>query len=198
MAPPFRLSTKNLFLTYPQCNGSREGLVALLQQKLGGWGIEWYIVAQEQHADGHNHLHAAIGLTRKCDIRNPNALDYEGSHGNYQSARDPAATVRYCQKDDENPLTFGELPTDSKAAKKRALAALATAETADEFMANAQVAMGAQYYLGYERLEYYTAKKFKTVAAPYTPTYTSFNTVPELDAWFNESLAHPRPEQVNR
>lgn len=69
------------------------------------------LVSSELHADGELHLHAAVQLERKCDIRNVHHLDLNGPershHGNYQAARNWANTVRYVTKEDREPATFG-------------------------------------------------------------------------------------------
>ncbi len=63
LAPPkkYRLNTKGLFLTYPQCPAPRECVQQMIEAK-GNLTIEKGLVAQETHADGELHLHAYIKL----------------------------------------------------------------------------------------------------------------------------------------
>lgn len=188
----FRLQAKHLSLTYPQCDGTKQDLVLHLQAKLGRWTILYYVVAQETHADGGLHFHAAIGLNKKCDIRNADLLDFNGSHGNYQGTRDPAAWVQYCTKDDQSPLTYGDLPTADANNKKRAVAAMHEAETETSFFEAAKEACGIQYFTMHDQLTSYANKKFKRELPAYAPTYTNFNTPISLNDWVSGSLAKPQ------
>jgi len=52
----YRLCTKGVFLTYPQCPAPREAIKEMLESK--GLTIAKGIVGQEEHADGNLHLHA--------------------------------------------------------------------------------------------------------------------------------------------
>ena len=93
----FRVQAKNLFLTYPQCPIPKQEALQQLLAKLQLWQPELALVASEFHADGHQHLHAAIQLNRKCNITNAHLLDlnWESAnepldriyHGNYQAVR---------------------------------------------------------------------------------------------------------------
>ena len=82
----FRISAKTLFLTYPQVDKSikKEGFLAFISQKLQ---IQDYVIAIEKHADGNPHIHAYLRLSRKCDIRKPDYLDFNGYHGRYEPVR---------------------------------------------------------------------------------------------------------------
>lgn len=95
----FRLSAKNLFLTYPQCGITKEDAAKQLYEKLSKYGVKQYIVAQELHADGQPHLHAIFELHRKTNIKDPRALDLGDCHGNYQACRNLLATRQYIRKD---------------------------------------------------------------------------------------------------
>lgn len=67
--PPqgFRLNSKILFLTYPQCP-IRKG--EALEQLTRLLPIEKACIGEEKHEDGSPHLHAYIKLTRKVNIKN--------------------------------------------------------------------------------------------------------------------------------
>lgn len=94
--PLFRLNAKQLFLTYPQCELSKDRVLEILSDVLD---IELYIIAQEQHEDGGNHIHAYIKCTTKKDIRSPNTLDVDNYHGKYETCRNYNAVRNYCTKD---------------------------------------------------------------------------------------------------
>lgn len=94
----FRLSTKQLFLTYPRCNISKEDAYHLLLEK---FIVELICVASERHADGSPHLHVYIKLKGTLDTRDPNFADIQGFHGNYQGCRSAKAVLKYCTKKED-------------------------------------------------------------------------------------------------
>ena len=130
----FRLSTKTLFLTYPQCPIEKEDALQQLQWILPNQITE-YVVARENHEDGNHHLHVFLRLDRKCETRNSRFFDLTGEdrtyHGNYQGARSIKAVIKYVTKY-QDYLTNMELnlPTNpylearKKAASKKASATL--------------------------------------------------------------------------
>lgn len=91
----YRLNSKNLFLTYPQCAMEKEDALTILMTKLK---IKNYIIGREQHKDGTPHLHAYLELEKKVDIRDPSKLDLEEYHGNYQGCKNKWATMKYVRK----------------------------------------------------------------------------------------------------
>lgn len=132
----FRISSKNLFLTYPQCSVSKDAVLTHLLATLDRWDPQVMIVAQEHHAEEGLHLHCFVQLKKKCTIRNPLRLDLpadlsddltEPIHGNYQAARVISRVVLYCTKEDEAPATFGipDLQMYLKAIKNRESSKLA-------------------------------------------------------------------------
>lgn len=106
---PFRLAAKNLFLTYPHCDVACDALRLHLLGCFGVVNVVYMVIAQEQHADGTNHLHAAVVLASKTNIRDPHQLDVHGCHGNYQGARAMKQTIAYVKKGGEF-IEHGECP----------------------------------------------------------------------------------------
>jgi len=106
----FRLNAQVLFLTFPQCETSKE---QAMENLLGLYpDLDWAIIAQEAHQDGTPHLHLVTRLAKKTNIRNSAHLDQvAGQHGNYQSAKKLSAVLRYVRKSDEKPLEHGPVPT---------------------------------------------------------------------------------------
>lgn len=117
MTPPaaFRLQSRAVFLTYPRCPLTKEECLEQLQSTFSTWGIQEYIVCEEDHRDGGKHLHAVIKLARKCDVKQATRLDLskDGTnyHGNYKPVRDWKAAIEYCQKE-------GNFIADLKPVKK--------------------------------------------------------------------------------
>jgi len=91
----YQLRSKRLFLTYPQCTLKKEDAFQLLSQKVT---IKEYVIAEEKHQNGDDHLHAYLLLEDTLSTSNPNFLDIGGFHGNYQSCRSEKNVVRYCTK----------------------------------------------------------------------------------------------------
>lgn len=98
MNASFRITAKHLFLTYPQCNVSKDRALALLKDKLEPWKPLYWVVGQERHQDGNLHLHCCFKLEQRCSISKPDKMDIDGFHGNYQSAVNWKNVVKYCTK----------------------------------------------------------------------------------------------------
>lgn len=112
----FRLSAKSFFNTYPHCDVPKE-LVLAQYQDLGT--LTYCIIAKELHQDGTPHIHVCCTFDRKRNFVSPNCFDllYDGRtfHGNYSTARNKAASINYCKKEDENPLEFSpDQPTEEE------------------------------------------------------------------------------------
>lgn len=93
---PFELSARNVFLTYPQCNISKE---EMLEYILTLYPSDYICVAEEKHEDGSPHLHAFVTWTKKHNIRNVRYFDYKGFHPNMKGTRDIDGTLKYVKKD---------------------------------------------------------------------------------------------------
>lgn len=90
-----RSSFKGWFCTWPQCPIGKN---ACLEELKGKFQIEEYVICEELHEDGHEHLHAFFKLKSKIRFK-PNLFDVQGYHGNYQPAKSWRAVIQYVQKD---------------------------------------------------------------------------------------------------
>lgn len=70
---------------------------AILQKKK--WVLEQWIIAQEAHEDGNNHIHAWLQLDRKVNIGDPNLFNIQNYHPNMQGVRSNKDVVKYVTKD---------------------------------------------------------------------------------------------------
>jgi len=104
----FRLDAKNIALTYPKCNLTRDRVLGFLQL-LGGDNYQGAIVAQEQHKDGDNHIHAYLRLRAKRCFRDPRTFDIDGYHANVQGVRNARHWCQYCRKEDQHALVDGDI-----------------------------------------------------------------------------------------
>lgn len=98
----FRLSAKDLFLTYPQCNARPPDVYAFLRTVLKD--IAFAAICCEEHESGDPHLHAIVHLTKRCNLHRADCLDIPNGqggvfHGNYQAVRDKRACLNYVEKD---------------------------------------------------------------------------------------------------
>ena len=95
---PFRWNTKSFFLTYPQCNQTKEDALTALHalQELDG-----AVVGHELHADGGNHLHVCGAFKERFRSRDASSFDVVGGgkHGDYARMRSKKKAVEYCTKD---------------------------------------------------------------------------------------------------
>lgn len=91
----YRLQGSRLFLTYPQCDLECKDALDKLMEIVD---ISDYIIAKEEHKDGNKYLHCYLKLNKRCDFKNPNCLDLEDYHGNYQTAKNEYAVKKYCKK----------------------------------------------------------------------------------------------------
>lgn len=86
--------SKGWFLTYPQCAAEKEDLLSFLKSFPD---FSRSVVAREKHLDGSFHLHAFVAFSKRKSC-NGKTFDFQGYHGNYQSAKSPKAVYRYCTK----------------------------------------------------------------------------------------------------
>lgn len=120
----FRLSGRNLFLTYPKCDIPKDVAWEMLQELLvRGRGPYHYLhLAQEKHKDGDFHFHVLVCYENKVDVRVPTHFDlhYLGItyHGNYQVAKDAQDVLDYIMKTDFSPNILGVFRTTSSKVKE--------------------------------------------------------------------------------
>lgn len=98
---PFRLQSKHIFLTYPQCDFLHTALLENLRARFPN-PLNHFIVSREQHEDGQWHLHALLDLHEKLRTRSVSYFDNlvdPPKHPNIRSKlQSKPATVRYIVK----------------------------------------------------------------------------------------------------
>lgn len=104
----FRIDIKNVGLTYPKCDLTRERVLGFLQL-LGGDNYQGCCVAIEQHADGSPHIHAYLRLHTKRCFRDARAFDIDSFHPNITGVRNARKWLTYIRKEDTNALMDGDL-----------------------------------------------------------------------------------------
>lgn len=111
-AARFQLRAKRLFLTYPQCPIPKDVALGLLADLLSDrWtdtapnGMRSYIVAEEKHEDGNQHLHCFLEFEGNFSTRNPRFFDLTEEetgtvyHPNTQAARSMKRVAKYVTKE---------------------------------------------------------------------------------------------------
>nr|AIY33765.1 RepA [Eragrostis minor streak virus] len=120
----FRISSKQLFLTYPKCDLSPKDLGLELLQLLIQNKPKYIHVTQELHKDGFPHLHALVQLEKKLFTRRQTFFDQflHGTkfHPNIQPARDASKVLGYITKQNGEEYIFGKptLPKKKKTAQE--------------------------------------------------------------------------------
>lgn len=174
--PEFRLSSKNVFLTYPQVTFTRDELISFLRLK----EPRYILVGSELHDDGGRHYHCALSFERKLDIRNAEFFDFCGYHPNIQSARRIKDVIAYCKKE-------GDFHEEGESPVKRTWREVADATTKDEFFKTVKDVSPRDYILSYDRLCSF-AEKFSSDHQPYVAEYTDF-TIPDImRTWQTEEM----------
>lgn len=104
----FRLSTSQLFITYPQFDKNPEEILKDFTDYFNTKQIviEQYIIAKEKHANGDDHRHLYLKLDKKIETRDANVFDFVGKHGNYQGCRSAKNVAKYCVKADDYISNF--------------------------------------------------------------------------------------------
>lgn len=93
----FRLNSSQIFLTYSQCEKSPDEILVFLNNlKID---IKNYIVAQEKHKDGNNHIHCYLLLNKKINIRNERYFDIDDYHPKVEGVRSWKNVIKYVTKD---------------------------------------------------------------------------------------------------
>jgi len=95
----FRLNSKQLYLTYPKNDTTKEECLARIQAYFGS-KLDWAVIAHEKHKDGDSHLHALVILKDRVNFSSFTTLDsFAGKHGDYRSAKSVTAVLQYVKKD---------------------------------------------------------------------------------------------------
>lgn len=100
MANNFRMDARNVFLTYAQCNVTKEDLGNFFQE-LEGDKLEWFVIASELHEDGNPHLHVQLQYEKKKCVRRADYYDFREFHPNFSPTRSMKKVGEYVTKDED-------------------------------------------------------------------------------------------------
>nr|WAE42613.1 MAG: replication associated protein [Cressdnaviricota sp.] len=96
--PPkkFRMRVKNFFLTFPQCQTTKEVALDRLKERFPSGKL---LVCHEVHQTGDDHLHVLIVLEEALSVSKADYFDFVGGkHGKYEPARNIRKSVEYITK----------------------------------------------------------------------------------------------------
>ncbi|ADM64623.2 replication initiator protein [Spinach severe curly top virus] len=198
----FRLSSKNIFLTYPQCDIPKDEVLQLLQNL--PWSVvkPTYIrVASERHADGTPHLHCLIQLSGKSNIKDCRFFDIThprrsaNYHPNVQAAKDANAVHNYITKEGDYCESGQYKVSGSSKANKddvyhNAVNSGGVKEALEIIKAGDPKTFVIQHHNVLANLE----RIFKKPQETWTPPFplSSFNNVPdEMQEWADNYFGQP-------
>jgi len=98
----FRVNAKKLFITWSQCEASKEAALELCKRVAF---VVNYAIGQEDHAPkegddhGGKHLHAAIWFNSKINLTTCNQFILEGRHPHIEGIKNWKNCTAYCKKD---------------------------------------------------------------------------------------------------
>ncbi|BAM36042.1 replication associated protein [Persimmon circular DNA virus] len=202
--PPaqFRINSKSIFLTYPQCHLSKE---ECLQQIIN---LQYPIkpvyirVCQEEHQDDTPHLHCLIQFEGRFQTRNQRFFDLISPsrsapfHPNVQPTKSCSAVQSYIAKGG-NYTDWGTFRPDGRNktfADKMSDLYTAALATGDKMKALEVIQKGDPrgYCLNRDRLLHNFEKHFQKPPEAYEPEFRNFAHVPvDLLEWAADNI---RPE----
>jgi hypothetical protein len=171
----FRLNTKRVFLTYPQCPLSKETVRdVLLDRSHGTSQILGWIVCEELHQDGNKHLHAMLVFNTPFNCRNAAHYDIDGYHPNIGTVRRFKNALTYIRKDSnyiENEY-FARETNEASSRQENWLAAV-NANSHEEFLLQIRDNFPDKFILYNDKILAYADKYFSPPEEFYTSPYES-------------------------
>lgn len=210
----FRLSTKNLYLTYSQCPTTIKDALTWFTAFFKR-NTFTYSICQELHQDGGEHLHVLLCFMSKINIVNERALDFAGPEGevyhpNMQSAFNIRAVHAYIHKGDKE-RAIGHTGDDYSitytgcglgnhesimccnnhivSGRQSWADILGNSNTKEEFMANVKSNYPRDYILSWERINVFANASYAEEVPDYESEFSVFDNVPpEVEKWKEENL----------
>lgn len=101
----YKFSGTGLYATWPQCETSKEKVMANINLSWWNW-CQFIVISEEDHKDGTPHLHAYIKFKTKRHFTGCHFADFlvkteqfpRGKHGNYRMVKKPEGCFRYVIK----------------------------------------------------------------------------------------------------
>nr|AFV52593.1 Rep [Tomato leaf deformation virus] len=208
----FKISAKNYFLTYPQCNLTKEEALSQLQNLQTPTNKKYIKIARELHEDGQHHLHVLLQFQGKFQCTNNRFFDLVSPtrsahfHPNIQGAKSSSDVNSYVDKDGDT-LQWGEFQVDGRSARggcqtaNDAAAEALNAETKEAALQIIREKLPEKYLFQFHNLNSNLDKIFTKAPEPWVPPFpiSSFTNVPEeMQEWADDYFgrgAAARPER---
>jgi len=188
---PFRLNTKNVFLTFPQCEALPRALGQHLQTLRP---IRYLKIVRERHQDGNHHLHVFLQWVDKFNLRSERFFDYEQHHPNIQAVRSIPDVLDYIGKalpEAPGEDDLYETGTLSLSAKNDKWLRVANAASETECIEAALEASPRDFVLQHDKILEYARKKHRSIE-PYEHDRTiEFNLPPDLVTYLTNEFVNP-------
>lgn len=161
------LNARYFLVTYPQSDGLDPWAV---NDHFGQLGAEC-IVAREDHADGHTHLHVMCDFGRKFRSRRADIFDVDGFHPNIERSKaNPRKGGLYACKDGEivaGGLDIAQLPTRLVSTAQDQGSTLLCAESQREFFDIAEDICPGDLISRFSNFHSFAKWKWPELAEPY-------------------------------
>nr|API65432.1 RepA [Wheat dwarf virus]API65440.1 RepA [Wheat dwarf virus]API65444.1 RepA [Wheat dwarf virus] len=205
-APRFRVYSKYLFLTYPQCILEPQFALESLRTLLAKYEPLYIAAVRELHEDGSPHLHVLVQnkLKLRASITNPHALNlrmdtspFSIFHPNIQAAKDCNQVRDYITKEVDSDVNTAEWGTfiavttpgrkDRDADMKQIIESSSSRE---EFLSMVCHRFPFEWSIRLKDFEYTARHLFPDPVATYTPEFPieSLMCHETIESWKNEHL----------
>ncbi|ALK27176.1 replication associated protein [Melochia mosaic virus] len=193
----FRISSKNYFLTYPQCSLSKEEALSQIQTLTIPTNKKFIKICRELHENGEPHLHVLIQFEGKFVCTNNRLFDLVSPtrsahfHPNIQGAKSSSDVKSYIDKDGDT-LEWGEFQVDGRSARggqqtaNDAAAEALNASSKDQAMQIIKEKLPEKFLFQYHNLSANLDRIFAKAPSPWAPPFplSSFTNVPdEMQEW---------------
>jgi len=203
-SPRFRVSSKYLFLTYPQCILEPQYALDSLRTLLDKYTVLYICVVRELHEDGSPHLHSLVQLKLRASFTNPNTLNlkmpttpFHIFHPNIQPAKDCDKVRDYITKEVDSDTncaewgTFVELSSPGRQNRDADMAQIIENSTSrQEFLSMIRSKFPFEWSVRLQQFEYTARHLFPDPIPLYTPDFPIESLIcnETIENWKHEEL----------
>lgn len=189
---PFCVQGRYFFLTYSQTRFNEHDTIITHLRSIPGQPYRFCLVGRERHGDGGTHFHVFVDWGKRRKFTSESRFDIDNHHPNIQSARDPAAALQYCEKDNDT-VHDGDRP-DLSAPERvgrnelwRAI--LDESTSSSDFMSRVRDADPYTFATRYQALDTMARAVYPTVSAYESPYDAEDFVLPEgIQSWLLEQF----------
>lgn len=196
----FRISTKNFFITYPQCAMTKQDFVQHWKTNWLNKTYDYVCISRELHADGHPHYHVFVQFKNRLDVKRQDYFDIGTFHPNIQAAKSDKPASDYVKKDGDFWEDGTLIPFAGERGRKRkedineeCWELLQVSATKQEFLDNVKRHCTRDAIMNWRNIEYFAAKHYHQEEPEYVPTFANetFTNVPQICLdWYNDNVVN--------